>query len=221
MKWKSLRRILMNSHKAYELALRDKKLMPVIGYGTAGTGKTYGACQAAVEWLSKDKRKKFLGVRPNVSFAEKSGYLPGSEREKMEPWIRPIMQNLALNGLTYNQQECMEKNHAIQYMPLEHIQGMTFDDTFIILDEVQNMTFEHIKGFMTRIGKYSKVVMCGDINQVSPMFQNSGLREYLEMVEHFDMNVHTIEFTRDDVLRSGVCKEQIIAFEEWDALKHK
>ena len=211
----------MNSHKAYELALRDKKLMPVIGYGTAGTGKTYGACQAAVEWLSKDKRKKFLGVRPNVSFAEKSGYLPGSEREKMEPWIRPIMQNLALNGLTYNQQECMEKNHAIQYMPLEHIQGMTFDDTFIILDEVQNMTFEHIKGFMTRIGKYSKVVMCGDINQVSPMFQNSGLREYLEMVEHFDMNVHTIEFTRDDVLRSGVCKEQIIAFEEWDALKHK
>ena len=184
MKQKSLRRILMNSHKAYELALRDKKLMPVIGYGTAGTGKTYGACQAAVEWLSKDKRKKFLGVRPNVSFAEKSGYLPGTEREKMEPWIRPIMQNLALNGLSYNQQECMEKNHAIQYMPLEHIQGMTFDDTFIILDEVQNMTFEHIKGFMTRIGKYSKVVMCGDINQVSPMFQNSGLREYLEMVEH-------------------------------------
>ena len=92
---------------------------------------------------------------------------------------------------------------------------------FIILDEVQNMTFEHIKGFMTRIGKYSKVVMCGDINQVSPMFQNSGLKEYLEMVEYFDMNVHTIEFTRDDVLRSGVCKEQIIAFEEWDALKHK
>ena len=115
----------------------------------------------------------------------------------------------------------MEKNHAIQYMPLEHIQGMTFDDTFIILDEVQNMTFEHIKGFMTRIGKYSKVVMCGDINQVSPMFQNSGLKEYLEMVEYFDMNVHTIEFTRNDVLRSGVCKEQIIAFEEWDALKHK
>lgn len=205
----------MNSHKAYELALRDKHLMPVIGFGTAGTGKTYGACQAAVEWLSKDKRKKFLGVRPNVSFAEKSGYLPGTEREKMEPWIRPIMQNLAANGLSYSQQECMEKNHNIQYMPLEHIQGMTFDDTFIILDEVQNMTFEQIKCFMTRIGKWSKVVLCGDINQVSPLFRNSGLAEYLEMVEFFDMNVHTIEFTRDDVLRSGICKEQIVAFEEW------
>ena len=210
----------MNSHTAYELALRDKHMMPVIGYGTAGTGKTYGACQAAVEWLSKDKRKKFLGVRPNVSFAEKSGFLPGTEREKMEPWIRPIMQNLAANGLSYNQQECMEKNHAIQYMPLEHIQGMTFDDTFIIIDECQNMTFEHIKGLMTRIGKYSKVVLCGDVNQVSPMFKNSGLAEYLDMIDYFDMNVHTIEFTRDDVKRSGICKSQIIAFEDWEVIKH-
>ena len=213
--------MIMNSHTAYELALRDKHMMPVIGYGTAGTGKTYGACQAAVEWLSKDKRKKFLGVRPNVSFAEKSGFLPGTEREKMEPWIRPIMQNLAANGLSYNQQECMEKNHAIQYMPLEHIQGMTFDDTFIIIDECQNMTFEHIKGLMTRIGKYSKVVLCGDVNQVSPMFKNSGLAEYLDMIDYFDMNVHTIEFTRDDVKRSGICKSQIIAFEDWSLVKHK
>ena len=211
----------MNSHTAYELALRDKHMMPVIGYGTAGTGKTYGACQAAVEWLSKDKRKKFLGVRPNVSFAEKSGFLPGTEREKMEPWIRPIMQNLAANGLSYNQQECMEKNHAIQYLPLEHIQGMTFDDTFIVLDECQNMTFAQIKGFMSRIGKYSKVVLCGDVNQVSPMFKNSGLAEYLDMIAYFDMNVHTIEFTRDDVKRGGICKSQIIAFEDWELVKQQ
>jgi len=209
------------SHSLYEQALRDKAMMPVIGYGTAGTGKTYGACGAAVEWLAQDKRKRFLGVRPNVSFAEKSGFLPGTEREKMEPWIRPIMQNLAANGLSYNQQECMEKNHQIQYMPLEHIQGMTFDDTFIIVDEVQNMTFEHIKGLMTRIGKWSKVVLCGDVNQVSPMFKNSGLAEYLDMIEYYDMDVHTIQFGRDDVLRSGICKKQIICFEDGEVEKHK
>lgn len=93
------------------------------------------------------------------------------------------------------------------------------DDTFIIVGECQNMTFEHIKGLMTRIGKYSKVVLCGDVNQVSPMFKKSGLAEYLEMVEYFDMNVHTIKFTRDDVLRGDVCKEQIIGFENWESIK--
>ena len=209
----------MNSHKAYELMLRDKHNMPVLAFGTAGTGKTYGACQAAVEWLRKDKRKKFIGVRPNISFAEKNGYLPGTAREKMEPWIRPIMQNLAANGLSYNEQECMEKNHQIEYLPLEHIQGLTFDDAFIIVDECQNMTFEQIKGLMTRIGKWSKVVLCGDIAQVSPQFKNSGLAEYLDMIEYYDADVHTIEFGRDDIKRSDICKRQIIMFEEWSIVK--
>lgn len=209
----------MSSHKTYELVLRDKGRMPVIAYGTAGTGKTYGACQAAVEWLAKDKRKKFLGIRPNVSFADKNGYLPGTEREKMEPWVRPLMQNLMLNGLSYNEQECMEKNHRIEYQPLEHIQGLTFDDTFILVDECQNMTLEHLKGLMTRVGKYSKVVLCGDIAQVSPKFKGSGLAEYIEMVKYFNLDVHIIEFNREDVLRSDICKQQIIAFEEWDKIK--
>ena len=207
----------MNSHKAYELSLNDKHMMPVIAYGTAGTGKTYGACQAAVEWLRKDKRKRFLGIRPNVSFADKNGYLPGTEREKMEPWVRPIMQNLALHGLSYNEQECMEKKHNIQYLPLEHIQGLTFDDTFILVDEAQNMSFEHLKGLLTRIGKYSKVVLCGDVAQVSPQFKNSGLAELLEMIDYYGLPVHTINFTRDDVLRSETCKKFIVAFEEWEA----
>lgn len=205
----------MTSHSSYDLALRDKDRLPVIAYGTAGTGKTYGACKAAVEWLKRDKRKKFLGVRPNVSFADKNGYLPGTEREKMEPWIRPITQNLALNGLSYNEQECMEKNRNIQYLPLEHIQGLTFDDTFILVDEAQNMSFEHLKGLMTRIGKYSKLVLCGDVAQISPQFKNSGLAEFLRMVDYYDLPVHTIEFTRDDVLRSEICKTFIVAFEEW------
>lgn len=207
----------MKSHDLYSLALRDRDLAPVISYGTAGTGKTYGACEAAVEWLEKDKRKRFLGIRPNVSFADKNGFLPGSEREKMEPWVRPIMQNLALNGLSYNEQECMEKNHRIQYLPLEHIQGLTFDDTFILVDEVQNMNFQHLKGLLTRIGKYSKVVLCGDVAQVSPKFNNSGLAELIEMIDYYDLPVHTIQFDRDDVLRSKTCKRFIVAFEEWEA----
>ena len=79
------------------------------------------------------------------------------------------------------------------------------------------MTFQQLKVFLTRIGKYSKVVLCGDIAQISPKFRGSGLAELLEMIDYFNMNVHTIEFKRDDILRSEECKAWITAFENWEA----
>ena len=205
----------MSTHKLYDLALNDRDMLPVIAYGTAGTGKTYGACKAAVAWL-KTKNNKFLGVRPNVPFADEVGFLPGTEREKLEPWIRPISQNLYLNGMNNNEQDCLEKHGRIQYMALSHIQGLTFDNTFMFIDECENMTFNQIKGVVTRIGKYSKLVLAGDIAQISELFKNSGLAEYIDMCDHFDARVHTIEFKRDDIMRSEICKQQIVMFEEWE-----
>ena len=206
----------MKSHDLYDRALRDHDLRPVIAYGCAGTGKTYGAVKAAVEWLDNSRKSKLIVTRPNVSFAEKNGFLPGTEREKMEPWVRPVRHLLAELGCGYAHQENLEKNGRIQYYPLEYIQGLTFDNSFIIVDEVQNMSFDQLKVFLTRTGKYSKVVLCGDIAQISPKFHQSGLAQLLQMIEHFDMNVHTLEFDRDDILRSELCKEFIIAFEDWE-----
>lgn len=204
------------NHELYDLALRDKSLMPVIAYGSAGVGKTYGAVGAAVEWLAKGKKQKVLVTRPNVSFAKENGYLPGTEREKMEPWVRPIQQNFVAHGVNKGTQESWEKNGNLIYMPLEFIQGLTFDNTFIIVDECQNMTFQQLKVFLTRTGKYSKVVLCGDIAQISPKFQGSGLAELLQMIDYCKMNVHTLEFHKEDILRSDQCKAWIEAFEEWE-----
>ena len=210
----------MSVHSAYEQALRDRKLFPVIAYGSAGTGKTFGAVKAAIEWMG-DKRKSVLVTRPNVSFAEESGFLPGTEREKMAPWIRPIQQNFRINGFNTAMQECAEKKGNLTYYPLEFIQGMTFDDTFIIVDECQNMTFDQLRVFLTRTGKYSKVVLCGDVAQISPKFKGSGLGELIRMIDHFNLPVHTIEFTRDDVLRGDQCKMWIECFEDWEILNGK
>jgi phosphate starvation-inducible PhoH-like protein len=206
-------------HDFYEQALVDKDMMPVVAYGSAGTGKTYGACAAAVDWLEGNKKSQVLITRPNVSFANGNGFLPGTEREKMEPWIRPIQQNLANNGMNKGVQEVMEKRGRLTYMPLEFIQGLTFDNTFIIVDECQNMTFDQLKVFLTRTGKYSKVVLCGDIAQVSPRFKGSGLGELVKMITEYDMPVHTLEFTREDILRSEQCKMWITHFEDWEATK--
>lgn len=210
--------MITKNHNLYELVLRDKPLTPVIAYGYAGTGKTYGAVGAAIEWIGKDKKKKVMVTRPNVSFAKEGGYLPGTEREKIDPWVRPIQQNLAAHGVNKGQQECLEKNGQLAYMPLEFIQGLTFDDTFVIVDECQNMSFQQLKVFLTRTGKYSKVVLCGDVAQVSPKFRDSGLAELIQMIEYFNLNVHTIEFTKNDILRSEQCKAWIEAFEDWENL---
>jgi phosphate starvation-inducible PhoH-like protein len=206
------------NHELYDLALRDKPLMPVIAYGCAGVGKTYGAVGAAVEWMNKDKRKKVLVTRPNISFAKESGFLPGTEREKIDPWVRPIQQNLQAHGVGKGEQECLEKSGQLSYLSLEFVQGLTFDDTFIIVDECQNMSFQQLRVFLTRTGKWSKVVLCGDIAQISPKFRESGLAELIQMIEYFNLSVHTVEFGREDILRSEQCKAWIEAFDAWEGL---
>ena len=204
------------NHKLYDLALRDKGMMPVIAYGSAGVGKTYGAVGAAIDWLKRGKQQKILVTRPNVSFAKESGFLPGTEREKIDPWVRPIQQNFAAHGADEGKQDCWEKHGNLTYMPLEFIQGLTFDNTFIIVDECQNMSFQQLKVFLTRTGKWSKVVLCGDIAQVSPKFKDSGLAELIQMIEYCNMSVHTIEFGKEDIMRSDQCKAWIEAFEAWE-----
>lgn len=206
-----------DKHRLYDLALRDKKNMPVIAYGSAGTSKTYRAVGRAIEWLDEGRNNKVIMCRPNVSFADTNGFLPGSEREKLAPWIRPIQHCLSEQGVGVRFQEDLEKNKRLNYHMLEHIQGMTWDNALIIVDEVQNTTFEQLKVLVTRLGHYSKLVLCGDIAQTSPKFRNSGLHQFIQMVEKLDLPVHTIHFTVDDVLRSDTCKMFIGAFEEWEA----
>lgn len=211
------KRILTPAHDAYQLALHCHDFNTVIAFGSAGTGKTYGALQAAVKQLRDKTIKRIIVTRPNVSFADKSGFLPGTEREKMEPWIRPIIQNLNKLGINPATIESWEKNGTLQFFPLEHIQGLTFDNAFIIVDEVQNMTIEQLKVFVTRTGEYSRVVMAGDIAQISPKFHNSGLAKLLEIVEKMYLPVHTIGFTREDIVRGRQCRMWIEAFEDFEA----
>lgn len=206
----------MDKQKLYKLVLNDRDLLPVLGYGSAGTGKTYGAVERAVTWL-EDKNNTVIVTRPNVSFAEKNGFLPGTERDKMGPWIRPVEQLFMKFGFSKSKLETLEKYGRLQYLPLEYVQGLTFDNSLVIVDEVQNMTFDQLKVFLTRTGEYSKVVLCGDVAQVSPKFYNSGLKQFIDMCKELDSPIHMIEFTRDDIVRSAQCKRWIEDFEDWEA----
>jgi phosphate starvation-inducible PhoH-like protein len=132
--------------------------------GKAGSGKTLLACQVALDGLFRKEYEKIIITRPTVS-KEEIGFLPGDLREKMDPWVQPIYQNMYA---LYNKDK-VDKAIAdgkIEIVPLAFMRGRTFLDSLIIVDEAQNVTHEQMEMIATRIGLRSKMIVCGDDHQV-------------------------------------------------------
>ena len=132
--------------------------------GRAGSGKTLLACQIALDGVLRRHYEKIIITRPTVS-KEEIGFLPGDLREKMDPWIQPIYQNM----YALHNKEKVEKlieDGKIEIVPLAFMRGRTFLDSCIIVDEAQNVTHEQMEMIATRIGLRSKMIVCGDDHQV-------------------------------------------------------
>ena len=133
--------------------------------GKAGSGKTLLAVQVALDQVFKRQFNKIIITRPTIS-TEDNGFLPGSEREKMEPWLVPIRSNMRK---VYNKPdilEKMEKEEKIELVSLAHFRGRTFDNAVVIVDEYQNLTKSQLAMCIGRLGKDSKMVFCGDSYQI-------------------------------------------------------
>jgi len=133
--------------------------------GKAGSGKTLLAVQVALDQFFKRQYNKIIITRPTIS-TEDNGFLPGSEREKMEPWLVPIRSNMRK---IYNKPsilEKMEKEESIELVSLAHFRGRTFDNSVVIVDEFQNLTRSQLAMAIGRLGKDSKIIFCGDSYQI-------------------------------------------------------
>ena len=133
--------------------------------GKAGSGKTLLACQVALDMFFKRQIDKIIITRPTVS-TEDNGFLPGSEKEKMEPWIVPIKSNMRK---IYNKPlilEKMEKEESIELVSLAHFRGRTFENAVVIVDEFQNLTRSQFRMALGRLGKNSTMIFCGDNQQI-------------------------------------------------------
>jgi len=133
--------------------------------GKAGSGKTLLACQVALDMFFKRMINKIIITRPTVS-TEDNGFLPGSEKEKMEPWLVPIRSNMRK---VYNKPlilEKMEKEEQIELCSLAHFRGRTFENSIVIVDEFQNLTKSQFKMALGRIGKGSTMIFTGDSQQI-------------------------------------------------------
>ena len=133
--------------------------------GKAGSGKTMLACQVALDMFFKRMINKIIITRPTVS-TEDNGFLPGSEKEKMEPWLVPIRSNMRK---VYNKPPILEKmevDENIELVSLAHFRGRTFENSIVIVDEFQNLTRSQLAMAVGRLGKDSKMLFCGDSYQI-------------------------------------------------------
>ena len=129
--------------------------------GMAGSGKTLVATQVALDLLFRKEIKKVIITRPTVA-KEDIGFLPGDIREKMDPWLAPIYHNLFM---LYSQEKVEKEIEAgnIEIVPFAFMRGRTFVDAFVIVDEAQNVTHTQMETILGRLGKESKMVICGDM----------------------------------------------------------
>ena len=139
--------------------------------GKAGSGKTLLAVQIALDQFFKRQCNKIIITRPTIS-TEDNGFLPGSEREKMEPWLVPIRSNMRK---IYNKPmilEKMEKDESIELVSLAHFRGRTFENACVIVDEFQNLTKQQLGMVLGRLGKNSTMILTGDPQQLDLKFSN-------------------------------------------------
>lgn len=193
----------------YLRALRSNIKPIVVATGPAGSGKTLLACNVAAEKLHAKRVDRIVITRPTVTVDEDLGYLPGKLEEKMDPYMRPIM-DIMDNYFTRSRIQQMMKAGTLEIAPLAFMRGRTFDRCFIVGDEMQNTTQSQMKMILTRLGEDSKMVVTGDMDQTDlPEDTVSGLLDLVTSIRSADelMYIEHIVLGDEDIQRHGAVKE--------------
>jgi phosphate starvation-inducible protein PhoH len=199
-----------NQRIAFEAFDAGKHLML---HGMAGTGKTYIALYKTIEAMMEKRgvQKKIYIVRSVVPTRD-MGFLPGNQNEKMKVYEAPyysICTELFSRSDAY---EVLKQKNAIEFISTSFIRGVTMNDCYIIVDEMNNMTFHELDSVITRIGKGCRVLFCGDFRQsdLTKDQEKNGLKNFMRVIDRLNDFVH-IDFLEQDIVRSKLVKEYIIA----------
>lgn len=184
--------------------------------GPAGTGKTFLSSVYAAELLRDGIIDKIVLVRPYVDLNNRGiGYLKGSEHEKLEPYVRPMLDAIKYVVGPHMLQKYIEEGN-IEVKALASIRGMSYTKTFLIADEMQGTVPNEMQALTTRIGKDSKLVIVGDTRQTDvKRGKENGLDYLIRIVNtHPIRDTGIIEMTIDDIQRSGITKDFVLAYEK-------
>ena len=182
-------------------------------HGVAGTGKTYIAMYKALEEVL-DRNNPFLKVtviRSSVQSRD-MGFLPGDVDEKMDVYLQPYKQICSDLFKRKDAWDRLEEQGHVEFVSTSFIRGTTFSHSILLVDEVQNMTFEELDTIITRVGDKSKIIFCGDYRQtdLKKKDDKSGLLKFLDIASKMS-EFTRIEFNIEDIVRSSLVKNYIIA----------
>jgi len=205
-----------NQKRLFDSYSENKHL---IAYGTAGTGKTFITLYNAIkDVLSTDTPyERIYLVRSLVSTRE-IGFLPGDHEDKADIYQIPYknmvkymfqMPSDADFEMLYGNLKAQE---SIKFWSTSFIRGTTLDNSIVIVDEFQNLNFHELDSIITRIGENSKIMFCGDASQTDLVKTNdrNGIVDFMNVLRKMP-SFDIIEFGIDDIVRSGLVKEYIIA----------
>lgn len=189
----------------------------IAAIGTAGTGKTMCALYLALrDVLQQDQYDQVIIIRSAVQTREQ-GFMPGTQAQKEAIYSTPysdITCDLFGRGDAW---EILKQKRQVKFMTSSFVRGLTFDNSIIVVDECQSMTYHELDSIITRVGESSKIIFCGDTRQddlVGSRNRNdvSGLGDFLRVLENIS-SFNTVQFGVDDIVRSGLVKEYIVAKE--------
>ena len=188
----------------YAALIEEKQI--ILSYGPAGTGKSFIGIAKALEMLQDGNRNfhKIHIITPAIESEERIGFLPGDLLEKLHPYLYSTYYLIdKLIG-----KECRQRlinNGTIEPMGLGFLRGVNVDNAILIFEESQNASITSMKTLLTRIGRNSKFIISGDLEQIDneklKVRENSGL--YHAMTKLKDIkDIGTIEFTKDEIVRN-------------------
>ncbi|HAV88712.1 PhoH family protein [Stutzerimonas balearica] len=195
-------------HQALALyALLDPDIQLVNLSGAAGSGKTILALAAAIEQTVVSKRyRRIIATRSVQGLDEDIGFLPGTEAEKMEPWLGAITDNLEALHMddenTHGSIDYILQKVPLQFKSLNYIRGRSFQQSLIIIDECQNLTPHQMKTIITRAGNGSKVVCLGNLAQIDTPYLSATSSGLTYLTERFKDFPHGVHITLQGVPRS-------------------
>lgn len=197
-----------NQEKVFDSYMSGKNVMC---HGVAGTGKTFVASYLAIrDILESYDDKQTMHIVRSVVPTRDMGFLPGSQKEKAKVYEAPyysIFSELFGRGDAY---EVLKTQGKINFTTTSFVRGQTFNDSIVVVDECQNMTYHELDSIITRLGENSRLIFCGDFRQSDFKWddERQGILNFMKIIRKMP-SFDFVEFERDDIVRSSLVKEYI------------
>jgi predicted ribonuclease YlaK len=181
-------------------------------HGLPGTGKSFISLYLALSEIQNFKTYHNITIIRSVVPSRDMGFLPGSIKEKSKIYELPyqaICAELYGRGDAY---EVLKNKGLIDFQTSSFLRGLTLDNSIIIVDECQNMTYQELSTIITRTGEHARIIFCGDYRQTDLKYsdEKKGIMDFMAILKRMNKYFTSIEFTEEDIVRSGLVKDFII-----------